>query len=461
VTQLHDLTVVQQREALRAGEVSSTELTAHYRARMDEYGEELGAFVERTDELARREARQADEQLRAGSTAPLLGIPTAFKDLQAVAGVPVHLGSAAVTVVPESDGPVVGRLRRAGVVTLGTTHAPELGPTCFTESAVVGRPAVTPYDTTRYASGSSGGAAAAVAAGLVPFAHGSDGAGSLRSPAAVCGLVGFKASRGRVPAAPSFMALGVEGVLTRTVGDTAALLDVVLGPGPEDLYGLPPVTGLEGQLAEGCPPLRVLRWGSARDDVGQAVDLAAKLLADLGHEVADEPAPLDWDDELREHLQVVVTASVAATARRLPHQELLAPYTRWCLEAAASRTAADFLAAQTALAAAASRHLALMAHVDVVLSPVTTQPAVPIGWFEQEGTGEACGRRMLAWSAWTPWANLTGQPAVSLPLHVTAAGLPVGVQLTGARVGDDARLLRLSAQLEEAAPFADRHPVQW
>ena len=461
MTQLHDLTVVQQREALRAGEVSSTELTAHYLARIDAYGEELGAFVERTDELARREARSADDQLRAGSRLPLLGIPTAFKDLQAVAGVPIHLGSAAVTVVPESDGPVVGRLRRAGVVTLGTTHAPELGPTCFTESAVVGRPAVTPYDTSRYASGSSGGAAAAVAAGLVPFAHGSDGAGSLRSPAAVCGLVGFKASRGRVPVAPSFMALGVEGVLTRTVTDTAALLDVVLGPGPEDLYGLPGATGLEDQVADGCRRLRVLRWGSAADDVGQAVDLAAKLLADLGHEVVDDPEPLDWDDELREHLQVVVTASVAATARRLPHQELLAPYTRWCLEAAASRTAADFLAAQTALAAAASRHLALAAHVDVVLSPVTTQPAVPIGWFEQDGTGEPCGQRMLDWSAWTPWANLTGQPAISLPLHVTEDGLPVGVQLTGARVGDDARVLRLSALLERAAPFADRHPVQW
>jgi amidase len=461
VTQLHDLTVVQQREALRAGEVSSTELTAHYLARIDAYGEELGAFVERTDELARREARSADDQLRAGSRLPLLGIPTAFKDLQAVAGVPIHLGSAAVTVVPESDGPVVGRLRRAGAVTLGTTHAPELGPTCFTESAVVGRPAVTPFDTSRYASGSSGGAAAAVAAGLVPFAHGSDGAGSLRSPAAVCGLVGFKASRGRVPAAPSFMALGVEGVLTRTVTDTAALLDVVLGPGPEDIYGLPGAIGLEDQVADGCRRLTVLRWGSAADDVGQAVDLAAKLLADLGHEVVDDPAPLDWDDELREHLQVVVTASVAATARRLPHQELLAPYTRWCLEVAASRTAADFLAAQTALAAAASRHLALAAHVDVVLSPVTSQPAVPIGWFEQDGAGESCGQRMLAWSAWTPWANLTGQPAVSLPLHVTADGLPVGVQLTGARVGDDAQVLRLSAQLEHAAPFADRHPVQW
>jgi amidase len=461
VTELHDLTVVEQRDALRAREISSLELTEHYLGRIDKYDEGLGAFVERTDDLARREALRADEQLRAGSRLPLLGIPTAFKDLQAVAGVPVHLGSAAVTVVPESDGPVVGRLRQAGAVTVGTTHAPELGPTCFTASAVVGRPAVTPYDTGRYASGSSGGAAAAVAAGLVPFAHGSDGAGSLRSPAAVCGLVGFKASRGRVPASPSLLSLGVEGVLTRTVPDTAALLDVVAGARAEELYALPPLPDLERLTAERPRPLRVLCWGTSQDETGGAVSEAARLLADLGHQVvADQPA-LGWDDELRDHLLVVVTASVAAAARRLPHQELLAPYTRWCLEVAHARPAADYAAAQAALAVAASQQLALAAHVDVVLSPVTAQPAVPVGWFEQDGSGEECGRRMLEWSAWTPWANLTGQPAVSLPLHVTAEGLPVGVQLTAARVGDDALLLQLAAEVERAAPFAHRHPVQW
>ncbi|MCW2500738.1 MAG: amidase [Frankiales bacterium] len=465
MTAPHDLTVVEQRDALRSRQISAVELTEHYLGRIDKHEAQLGAFVERTDELARQEARTADARLAAGDRSALLGVPTAFKDLSAVAGVPVHLGSARLTLVPEDDGPVVGRLRRAGVVTTGTTHAPELGPTCFTDSAVVGRPAVTPYDPTRYASGSSGGAAAAVAAGLVPFAHGSDGAGSLRTPAAVCGLVGVKPSRGLVPAAASFLALGVEGPLTRTVLDAAVVLDVLLGSEPATLYGLPRPGSLEEALRREPGPLRVLRFDdSGLDapcrDTRAAVDRAFEALVALGHEVVDGTNPVPWDEALVAALQVVVTAATAAAARVLPGEAPLAPYTQWCVEQAARHSAADFVAAQGVVARAAGAVLAATAAYDLVLSPVTAQPAVPVGWFDLDGPDEV-GRRMLAWSAYTPFANLTGVPALSLPLHTTEAGLPVGVQLSGARPGDETVLLQAAAQLERALPFAHRHPAQW
>lgn len=467
---LHDLTAREQRDALRAGEVDPVELVEHYLARIDKHDHELGAFVHVTRELALDEARAARQRLREGERAPVLGVPIAFKDLQPVAGVPITLGSRAFSAVPPVDGPVVGLLRRAGATTLGTTHAPELGPTCFTRSEVVGRPAVTPYDTSRYASGSSGGAAAAVAAGLVPWAHGSDGAGSIRTPAAVCGLVGLKPSRGRLASGPgaSFVSWSSEGVLTRTVEDAALALGLVAHPWDGDLYRLPR-EGLDGALEQEPRPLRVLCFTDSgldapHPEVVRAVEDAAVLLGRLGHDVRHAANPVPWDEGLTAQLTVVYTAAVAAGGRRLGaggKEHLLAPYTRWCMETSAAHDAVGFMDAQTGVASAAARSLAAVAGYDVVLSPVTAAPAVPVGWFEEDGVGEACADRMLRWSAYTPFANFTGQPAISLPLHVTPEGLPVGVQLTGARVGDDALLLQLAAQVERATPFSHRHPPQW
>jgi amidase len=239
MTAPHDLTALEQRDALRGGDISSKELTEHYLARIDRYDEQLGAFVEVTADLARIEAAKADDALHAGDHSPLLGMPIAFKDLHFVAGVPITMGSTAIDpMVMPVDAWTVGLLRQAGSVTLGTTHAPEFGAPCYTHSDVVGRPAVTPYDTTRYAAGSSGGAAAAVAAGLLPAAHGSDGAGSIRLPAAACGLVGLKPTRGRVSTAPlpSFQSWTTEGPLTRTVADAGLLLDVMANPPASELH---------------------------------------------------------------------------------------------------------------------------------------------------------------------------------------------------------------------------------
>jgi amidase len=474
---LHDLTALEQRDALRRGDTSACELLDHYLARIDAYGTDLGAFVTVTEELARAEAKEADERLAQrtrGDVLPaLLGLPLAFKDLHPVAGVRTTMGCAALAdFVPPVNGHAVGLLRGAGVVTVGTTQAPEFGPTCYTETDVVDRPAVTPYDTTRYASGSSGGAAAAVAAGLLPFGHASDGAGSTRSPAGVCGLVGMKATRGRVSLAPmsSFQSWGSEGPLSRTVEDAALLLDVMAEPPPSDLYGLPRETSfLEAARRDPERPLKVLRYTDPGLDVDtdrevvEGVDAAARLLNDLGHVVVEGTNPYPFDGALLAAMLVAFGGGLKATVEAtIPKekQHLLRPYTRWCVEHGSTKDAADYVAATGLLARAASAHLGATAAYDVVLSPVSTQPAVPIGWFSRQGV-EHESRRMLGWSAFTPWANLTGQASLSLPLHVTAAGLPVGVQLTASRRGEDALLISLAGQVERAMPFAQRHPPQW
>jgi amidase len=475
VSDLHDLTALEQRDALRRRDVTATELLDHYLARIDRHGADLGAFVTLTQDLARSEAKLADEQLSSvggGDLPPLLGLPLAFKDLHPVAGVRTTSGCAALAdTVPPVDGHVVGLLRRAGVVTVGTTQAPEFGPTCYTETDVVDRPAVTPYDTSRYASGSSGGSAAAVAAGLLPFGHASDGAGSTRSPAAVCGLVGIKASRGRVSLAPmsSFQAWGSEGPLGRSVADAALLLDVIAQPPASDLYALPQQESfLAAAGRDPDRPLRVLRYTDAGLDVDcdpevlHSISEAAELLRGLGHEVVEGTNPHPWDDALLAAMLVVFGGGLHATVQAMvpvDKRHLLRPYTAWSVQHAEKLTAADYVMATGALARAASAHLAATAACDVVLTPVSTRPAVPVGWFSQDGV-ENEGRRMLGWSAFTPWANLTGQPSLSLPLHVTPDGLPVGVQLTAGR-GEDALLISLAGQVERAAPFAHRHPAQW
>lgn len=474
MSDLHDLTAIEQRDGLRARDFSATELLNHYLARIAQHSGSLGAFVRVTEELARSEAAEADTRLAAGGNLPpLLGLPLGFKDLHPVAGVPTSHGSAAIPqYVPPVDGYVVGLLRAAGVVTVGTTQAPEFGPTCYTETDVMDQPAVTPYDTTRYASGSSGGSAAAVSAGLLPFGHASDGAGSTRTPASVTGLVGIKPTRGRVSLAPnsSFQSWGSEGPLARTVADAALVLDVMARPPAGDLYAVPYETSFLAAAARDPErPLRVLTYtdpglGVDTDpDVLRGVEDAAALLASLGHEVVEGTNPLPWNDVLFDAMLVAFGGGLDAAAKAsIPpdRRHLMRPYTTWSVEYGEKLSAADYVLATATIARAASAHLTANAAYDVVLTPTASRPAVPVGWFDEEGIDNV-GRRMLGWSAFTPWANLTGQASLSLPLHVTPAGLPVGVMLTAARRGEDALLIALAGQLERAAPFAHRHPPQW
>jgi amidase len=468
MSELHDLTVVEQCQHLRARTVGAQELLAHYQARIAVHGESLGAFVTLTPELASAEAVAADQRRASepdGDLPVLLGLPLAYKDLHPVKGVVGTFGSRPLrTRVSDLDGECVAAFRRAGAVTIGTTHAPEFGPTCYTESDFGVRPAVTPYDTSRYASGSSGGAAAAVAAGLLPAAHASDGAGSIRTPASVCGLVGFKPSRGAVPvAAPSFVSWTVEGPITRTVADAALLTGVLAHGSPHDLYRIE--CGLEGPAAS--RPARVLAYadtgiGACDPDVLAAFETAVAALKALGHEVQVAGNPRPWDDGLVEAMLRVFASTVTATSRRLVPSEQwpeLRQFTRWCLEATAGLDSADFVLAQAVLAQAAGAHAAAALHYDVVLTPTTARPAQPIGAFDA-GSLQGAVRRMLEWSAFTPWANMTGAPALALPIAMSADGLPVGVQLCGRRAGTDAAVLSLGAALEQAVGW-QHHPPQW
>ncbi len=470
MAQLHDLTAEAQCASLRKREISSSELVAHYLARIEQQGEALGAFVNVFAEQAMDAARKADTQAPQGL---LHGLPMPLKDLHATAGLPTSLGSAAIAGwLPEQDGPVVARLRQAGIIVIGKTHAPEFGPCCYTESRLAS-PALTPYGAGLSASGSSGGSAAAVAAGLAPMAHASDGLGSTRTPASNCGLVGIKTSRGRIPSVmPAWYQLGSEGPVARTVGDAALFLDAAGPIGPGELWRQAPWAADAHRAATRVPPAR-LRIGlltdpgtdeaDAHPDCRQACNEAAKALETLGHEIV----PLALPEHLRifslleplcDVLGVGLTVNAQAMVPEARRAELM-PYTRWYLERAASTTGLQYAKAMARLAAAASGWLKWQSGVDVLLTPTSSAPALPAGALRLDDGWES-SRAMLRWSAFTPWANFCGAPAISLPVHQTSAGIPVGVQLM-ALPGQDERLLGLAGALEQVFAWQLRHPACW
>lgn len=471
MAELHELSAEAQCAALRRREISSVELVAHYLNRIERHGAALGAFIKVFPEQAMAAAHRADELLPEGL---LHGLPLALKDLHPAAGLPTSLGSAALADwVPEQDGAVVGRLRRAGIVVLGKTHAPEFGPCCYTETKLAA-PALSPYGQGLSASGSSGGSAAAVAAGLAPLAHASDGLGSSRTPASNCGLVGFKPSRGRIPAvAPAWYQLGCEGPVARTVGDVALYLDAV---GPHDageLWCQPAWADDAHRRAAHTPPPRALRIGlltdpgtdqaQAHGDCLQACELAARALQGLGHEIVPlvlPPALRMW--ALLEPLCDVLSVGIALhVQQQVPEsrRQLLMPYTRWHAGHAAEVSGVRHAQALARLAAAASAWLRWQSAVDLLLTPTSTAPALPSGALRLD-EGWASSEAMLRWSAFTPWANFCGTPAISLPVHETAAGVPVGVQLM-AMPGQDELLLGVSGALEQVLAWQHRHPPVW
>lgn len=473
MSDLHELSASRQLEALRDKDFSSRELTEHYLARIDRLDPQLGAFTTVTPELALQEADRADARIRRGEWAPLLGLPIGFKDLYATAGIRTTMGSAALAdYVPTTDSWTVGLLRKAGAVAVGKTSTPEFGATCYTENNVTARPAVTPYQPTRYSSGSSGGAATAVAAGLLPVAHGSDSAGSIRTPAATCHLVGVKPSRGLVSTAPavSFFSAGTEGPLTRTVADAALLLDSMGQPWAGDLYRWRPETSFtETSQRTPTAPLRIAMWTGTGLDAEvphpqsvQAAQRTATLLRELGHVVHEVEVPARCDGPVWRAIETWFASAVAAAVPSVvpsgKHDELT-PYTRHLATAGNALSANDLVAAQAVLARYASAFLAALGDFDFAVTPTTNGPPVPLGHYLADGV-EGVARRMLDWSCYTPWVNLAGLPAVSLPSHVDDDGLPQGVQLVGHQRHDDV-LLALAAQLEAAGLWADRHPPTW
>ncbi|MEV0369656.1 amidase [Streptomyces sp. NPDC050636] len=480
MAELHDLTALEQAEGIRSGELSPVELTEHYLTRMDRLDDTLGAFITRTPEIARKQAAVAESEAVAArregrELPPLHGVPVPVKDLNQVAGVPCTMGSRALTdYVPAVDDHVVDKLREAGTIMLGKTNTPEFGLPCYTENAVA-PPARTPWDLERSAGGSSGGAAAAVAGGLAPVAHASDGGGSIRIPASVCGLFGIKPSRGRVSAGPllhDVTGLSTSGPLARTVADAATLLDAMAGPMPGDPYAAPPLPPGEtfagharrapGRLRIACLTGAPIPDVDIHADCRSAVTETAALLGELGHQVDELSLPAD--DGIRYAFTRVW--SVMAANRPVPEdgEELLMPLTRYLRGRGAEVSGMDFAGGMYAFRALAQTIAdGLMpadGGYDVILSPTVARPPMPVGGLRDDADPQAEFAAIGQFTPFTALYNATGQPAVSVPLHWNAEGLPIGVML-GGRYGDEATLISLSAQLEQARPWAGRKPEVW
>jgi Asp-tRNAAsn/Glu-tRNAGln amidotransferase A subunit and related amidases len=454
------------------------EIVDHYLARIERLDAEVGAYTTVTAEQAREQARRAEAAIMSrdpadpsGPIPPLYGVPIPIKDLNLVKDVPTLFGSATYEgfVAPVDDS-VVERLREAGTIMLGKTNAPEFGLPCYTETYVT-PPARTPWDLARSAGGSSGGAAAAVAAGLAPAAHGSDGAGSIRIPASVCGLYGIKPSRGRIssgPIMPDLAGLGTSGPIARDVADAAALLDAMTHSVPGDLSYAPPpgapfldhVKRDPGRLRIGRSAEPVVPDAEVHPEVLAAYEAASRLLESLGHEVVDVPRILD--PAVRADFETLYYAYACVHPVDPSMEGKLRPFTAWLRERGQRVSAPDLLRAMASLQLAARSALAATAEYDALLTPTLTMPPVPVGWFEDVDDPGETFRRMERFSPFAAVHNVTGQPAVNLPLHWTPEGLPIGVMLAG-RYGEEGLLISLSAQIEAAVGgfWGDRRPAVW
>ena len=454
------LPATEQARLVRDRDVSAVELAELYLERIARIDPELNSFVTVRGEEALADARAADASTDA---APFRGVPIAVKDLTATAGIRTTYSSRAFAEnVPDFDTAVVRRLRQAGFVILGKSNTPEFGTVAFTESELNGATR-NPWNPARTPGGSSGGAAAALAAGLVPLAHGTDGGGSIRIPASCCGVFGLKPSRGRVSSAPfpSLEGLSTSGPITRSVGDAAALLDVFAGYEPGDPWWAPPperpfadepgaVIGRLRIAVTAEPPLDV----PVHADCIAALEDAAALFESLGHEVSEAMPP--WSN--LGLLDAFIAVWQVSPTLYPVDPELLTPLNRGLAESARASSAADYAKAAFQLHTAGRAIVAFWENADVVLTPTLALPPVPIGW-QEEGVDGAIEqlRRNTVFTPFTAVANLTGLPAMSLPLHWSSDGLPIGVHAIGPPAGD-ALLLRLAAQVEEARPWAERRP---
>jgi amidase len=472
MSDVHDLSALEQAAAVRAGELSPAEIVAHYLDRIDRLNDGLGAFITVTADLATAQARAATEQLTAGTDdlPRLFGVPTAIKDLAPTAGITTTLGSRLFADhVPDADAHIVSALRRAGTISLGKTNTPEHGTCPYTDNDLIG-PARSPWDTRCSAGGSSGGAATAVAAGLVPFAHGSDGGGSIRIPASVCGLVGIKPSRGRIsngPVDPDVHGLSVQGPMARTVRDAAAMLDAMAGSLPGDRFLAPPLPAGETFLehADRDPGrLRVGRYakpanGTVPDEAClRALEDVSSKMASLGHDVIEIDAP--FDDSIGGFFNTIWSVKALDLPVAPEDEAALRPVTRAWREYGRAQSGADYTAAMAGLLRCARRALLATDSYDIVLTPTLGRLPQLVEHFSEDGDIMLNLRRQGEFSPFAAVYNMTGQPAMTLPLYWTEAGVPIGVSLVGRPFGETT-VISAAAQLAAAFPWADRHPDCW
>jgi amidase len=464
---------------VRTGEISARELVSASLERIEELEPTLNAFVQVDGERALRAA----EEVRPGDQRPFAGVPIAIKNNRPVQGLRFTYGcSLMADHVAEYDHNVTRRLKGAGFVIVGTTTLPEYGILPTTEAPLFG-PTHNPWDLERTPGGSSGGAAAAVAAGMVPVAHGNDGGGSIRIPAACCGLVGLKPSRGRVSLAPELgdETLTIDGVLTHTVAETAAILDVLAGyeigdatwaPPPLEPFAAAvskPPAGIGRALADRGDRLRVATTllPPVADAVvdptcSRAVSEAADLLRSLGHEVEEVSPPwqLEGANEVfgavfSNHISLSIAFS-GMVAGREPTAEDMEPMSWAIFSMIEKMNAVQSVMSAVQLQAFARQLVGFLEPYDALLTPALAERPLALGTFETAGPDPmAPFTRSGLFTPFTPVFNATGQPAISLPLFVGEDGLPLAVQIVGRPAGE-AALLALAAQLEEARPWADR-----
>ena len=454
---------------IHTGQISSSELVAAALERIEALQPTINAFTH----IDAEGAMAAAEGISADDPRPFAGVPIAIKDTAPVAGMPYTMGSDVFgDFVPGHDAFLVRRIRDAGFVIVGKTSMPEFGILPVSESRRFG-PVRNPWDTDRTPGGSSGGAAAAVASGMLPLAHGSDGGGSIRIPASCCGLVGLKPTRGRISRGPDqgddFLVQ--DGVLTRTVAETAAMLDILAGYEVGDATWAPPPSEPFTAAAKREPGrLRIGYTMTAPieaqldPECERATLDAVQLLEQLGHDVEEIAAP--WADDDLLHVFTMVFGTPIAMGMffggmvtgREPTEELVEPLSWTIWNGIRERTALDYLLARTQLTGISRGIIALWESYDVVLTPGLAERPVRIGEID------ACSddpwedfRRSGLFTPYTAIFNVTGQPAISVPLFQGDDGLPTSIQLAG-RPADEGTLLALAAQLEAARPWADRRP---
>ncbi|QYJ04496.1 amidase [Nocardioides panacisoli] len=471
MSELHDLTALEQGDRIRAGDITPVELTEHYLERAHRL-DDVGAFVHLGDDLARQRAFEIASIGPVGEGAsPLAGVPTAIKDLNLTRGVPTEFGSPVFRgYVPEVSDAVTLALDEAGLVSLGKTSTPEFGSPCYTEPE--GRPpAVTPWDRDRMAGGSSGGAAAAVAAGLVPVAQGSDGGGSIRIPASCCGIVGLKPTRGRISGFPMYgdpVGLATNGTLARTVADAAALLDVLAGRWQGDPSWAPEPSGTflgatqrePGRLRIGALVEPIIADAQVDPEVRAAFDETTRMLADLGHSVTDVPVPISRDAVADFETCWEVLTALSTVPLDADQRAQVRPLTRWLGERGEARSGPEFGLAIGALRRHAAEALVALAPYDAVLTPTVATPPLPVGAIRNDADPAADFAAQKRFTPWTSAWNVTGMPSISLPLHQSANGLPIGMMLA-ARPAEEELLLSLSAQVERAHPWRGHTPPGW
>jgi amidase len=458
-------------DLVRTKQVKPSELLESAIDRAEKVNPQLNAIVTPMYDLARKAAEAPIDE-----SAPFCGVPFLLKDLgPQYAGVRQTMGSAFLKdFVAPMDSTLTVRQREAGLITFGKTNTPELGLMCTTESTLLG-PARNPWNTDHSTGGSSGGSAAAVAAGIVPIAHANDGGGSIRVPSSCCGLFGLKPTRARVPLGPVIGdimgGLVIDHAVSRSVRDSAALLDATAGPEPGDPYWAPPQE--RPYVAEvGADPGHLRIAFTTGEPASQplheeniaAVKAAAALCEELGHDVSEAAPPID-PEQLIEAFTAIWTSgnvftigSLAELAGRQPSADQFETLTWLLYEEGLNVTGAQYQGAIAAFQMMSREVARFHETYDLWLTPTLATPPPPIGYFDPAADNPRQGfDRAEEYVPYTPIQNATGQPAMSVPLYWTEDGLPVGSHFV-ARFGDEATLFRLAAQLEEARPWANKRP---